>query len=460
MTELSTPRGRGVLPLLLLSGVVIAVVLGLARGVWLTNLHNGVLGLAFTAVGAWLLRERPGQRLGRLFLATGVVETVMFYGRQVGHSPTGSIGEEWWAWLGVWPLAIGVGLTTLCVLLFPDGRLPTPRWRWVVAVLGVALAVSALLSALWPVEYADAGIARPHPFTVPGGSVATSVWSALAHPSYAVCQLLWLVAVVIRWVTSGPLVRRQLAVLVGPVAVAAITLVAGLALWDTPTPGVLAACLVPVGAGWAVIHGRNLAAYKALTWLSRTHGEGSDLPGELARTIADALGAEAAAVWVGDEDALVAVGTWPETGAEVEPIGLTGLCGTEVIVRTVVRGGVVRGALTANRTGAQPLSPSENRLLADLAGQAGLVIEHLSVTDLLEQQAHRRLPQLTARENEVLELMARGLSNAAICEQLHLSIKTVEPVVSSIFTKLGLQAESSSNRRVLAVVEFLRSREA
>jgi len=154
------------------------------------------------------------------------------------------------------------------------------------------------------------------------------------------------------------------------------------------------------------------------------------------------------------------VGTWPETGAEVEPIGLTGLRGTEVIVRTVVRGGVVRGALTANRTGAQPLSPSENRLLADLAGQAGLVIEHLSVTDLLEQQAHRRLPQLTARENEVLELMARGLSNAAICEQLHLSIKTVEPVVSSIFTKLGLQAESSSNRRVLAVVEFLRSREA
>ena len=144
----------------------------------------------------------------------------------------------------------------------------------------------------------------------------------------------------------------------------------------------------------------------------------------------------------------------------MEPIGLTGLRGTEVIVRTVVRGGVVRGALTANRTGAQPLSPSENRLLADLAGQAGLVIEHLSVTDLLEQQAHRRLPQLTARENEVLELMARGLSNAAICEQLHLSIKTVEPVVSSIFTKLGLQAESSSNRRVLAVVEFLRSREA
>lgn len=456
----ATPQRRGLLPLLFLSGVVIAVVLGLARGVWVSNLHNGVLGLAFTAVGAWLLRERPGQRLGRLFLATGVVEALMFYGRQVGHAPTGASGEQWWAWLGVWPLALGVGLTTLCVLLFPEGHLPSPGWRWPVGALGVALMVSMTLSAGWPVEYADAGVVLSHPLVLPGGSVADAVWSALAHPSYAVCQLLWLVAVVVRWVTSGALVRRQLAVLVGPVAVSAIALVAGLALWSSPTPGVLAASLVPVGAGWAVIHGRNLAAYKALTWLSRTQGEGHDLPGELAHTIADALGADAAGVWVGDEDALVEAGTWPEIGTELEAVTLADLGGRAEVVRPVTRGGLVRGALTVNRSAAQPLSPSEERLLDDLASQAGLVLEHLTVVDLLNQQQRTGpLPQLTARENEVLELMAQGLSNAAICERLHLSVKTVEPVVSAIFTKLGLHAESSSNRRVLAVVEFLRARE-
>ena len=56
-----------------------------------------------------------------------------------------------------------------------------------------------------------------------------------------------------------------------------------------------------------------------------------------------------------------------------------------------------------------------------------------------------------------LELMARGLSNAAICEELHLSIKTVEPVVSAIFTKLGLHPDAASNRRVLAVLTFVRT---
>lgn len=52
--------------------------------------------------------------------------------------------------------------------------------------------------------------------------------------------------------------------------------------------------------------------------------------------------------------------------------------------------------------------------------------------------------------------MARGLSNAAVAEQLHLSIKTVEPVVGSIFAKLDLHADAASNRRVLAVLAYVR----
>ncbi len=51
--------------------------------------------------------------------------------------------------------------------------------------------------------------------------------------------------------------------------------------------------------------------------------------------------------------------------------------------------------------------------------------------------------------------MAQGLSNRAISEQLHLSIKTVEPIVSSIFSKLRLPADATTNRRVLAVLALL-----
>lgn len=86
------------------------------------------------------------------------------------------------------------------------------------------------------------------------------------------------------------------------------------------------------------------------------------------------------------------------------------------------------------------------------------MIEHLTLAEVVARQSvARSLDALTPREREVLELMARGLSNAAICAELHLSVKTVEPVVSAIFTKLGLHADSASNRRVLAVLAHLRT---
>ena len=45
-----------------------------------------------------------------------------------GHAPGGP-GSAWWGWLGVWPVAVVLALTTLSVLCFPDGRLPSRRWR-------------------------------------------------------------------------------------------------------------------------------------------------------------------------------------------------------------------------------------------------------------------------------------------------------------------------------------------
>ena len=67
------------------------------------------------------------------------------------------------------------------------------------------------------------------------------------------------------------------------------------------------------------------------------------------------------------------------------------------------------------------------------------------------------LESLSERERDVLSLMAQGLSNAALAEALHLSPKTIESYVSSIFTKLGLTPDSREHRRVLAVLTFLRA---
>jgi DNA-binding NarL/FixJ family response regulator len=66
------------------------------------------------------------------------------------------------------------------------------------------------------------------------------------------------------------------------------------------------------------------------------------------------------------------------------------------------------------------------------------------------------LSALTPREREVPGLMAEGKNNAAIARQLWLTEKTVETHVRSILGKLDLPPDADTNRRVLAVVTYLR----
>ena len=66
------------------------------------------------------------------------------------------------------------------------------------------------------------------------------------------------------------------------------------------------------------------------------------------------------------------------------------------------------------------------------------------------------LASLTLREREVLALMAEGRSNSGIAEKLVLSEGTVEKHIASTFIKLSLDTEPGGNRRVLAVLRYLR----
>jgi len=86
------------------------------------------------------------------------------------------------------------------------------------------------------------------------------------------------------------------------------------------------------------------------------------------------------------------------------------------------------------------------------------VIDPTIVSRLVaRKRARGPLDVLTQREREVLALLAEGRSNGAIGEQLFLSRKTVDAHVSQIFTKLDLHESPEQNRRVLAVLTFLRS---
>lgn len=84
----------------------------------------------------------------------------------------------------------------------------------------------------------------------------------------------------------------------------------------------------------------------------------------------------------------------------------------------------------------------------------GTVVDPEVVRTLLQQRASG-IDALTAREREVLGLMAQGLSNAAIAQQLVLSAGAVSKHVAAVFLKLGFMPQDE-NRRVRAVLTWLR----
>jgi DNA-binding NarL/FixJ family response regulator len=91
--------------------------------------------------------------------------------------------------------------------------------------------------------------------------------------------------------------------------------------------------------------------------------------------------------------------------------------------------------------------------------KGGSVVDPALVQELVA--AHRRddpLGLLSAREREVLALMAEGRSNAGVARRLWISEGTVEKHVNSILAKLGLPETDDDHRRVLAVLTFLKAR--
>jgi DNA-binding NarL/FixJ family response regulator len=94
---------------------------------------------------------------------------------------------------------------------------------------------------------------------------------------------------------------------------------------------------------------------------------------------------------------------------------------------------------------------------AQRVADGGSALDPEVVKQLLSPPQGDALAELTAREREVLALMAEGRTNASIAKQLWLTERTVETHVSSILGKLGLSHSVDGHRRVLAVLAYLRA---
>ena len=118
--------------------------------------------LAFATVGALVATRRPRNPLGWILLAAGVSYVVG--GTTVEAVEAGGTGG--WvtlaAWVGAWVWMTGVApVATFGLLLFPDGRLPSPRWWPVAWLAGGGLAAVVIGLALEPGRFADTAIENP-----------------------------------------------------------------------------------------------------------------------------------------------------------------------------------------------------------------------------------------------------------------------------------------------------------
>jgi DNA-binding NarL/FixJ family response regulator len=94
----------------------------------------------------------------------------------------------------------------------------------------------------------------------------------------------------------------------------------------------------------------------------------------------------------------------------------------------------------------------------DRVAHGAAVLDPQVIAELLAgQRRDNALAALTARERELLALMAEGHSNTAIARRLVLSASAVEKHIGNVFTKLGLPPDEAQHRRVLAVLAYLQA---
>jgi hypothetical protein len=99
----------------------------------------------FAVVGLVLAVRRPGNAIGWLFVGMGLVAAVQAFAfeyaaRALVTAPGSLAAAAWMAWLATWTFLLNLPALAFLLLLFPDGRVPSPRWRVVPWLLGSAIA--------------------------------------------------------------------------------------------------------------------------------------------------------------------------------------------------------------------------------------------------------------------------------------------------------------------------------
>ena len=219
---------------------------------------------AFPAVGLAVAWVRPTNPLGWIFLAIGFgIVTSVFgseYAGRAAYVGWDLPAVEIVAWLSGLPWAISSGLAlTFAVLLFPDGRLPGPRWRPVAWLAATVIGLASIGGALDPRSLDGYGVELTHPIPVDGALRDLAI--ILSDGGLLAMLLIGVVCVgslVARFRRARGVERLQIKALLFPVALfllglAAASTVQSDVVWTIALAGL---ATVPVGAGIAILRYR------------------------------------------------------------------------------------------------------------------------------------------------------------------------------------------------------------
>ena len=452
--------------------------------------------LAFAVVGAFVAARRPRNPIGWLFLAEGLAfaagVATSAYAAEATRLGTSSAAANWADWLGAIPGELGF-LFAFAILLFPDGRLPSRRWRllaWML-VLAEALLLAAAVSSGAAMHAQGSKLPSPvalipERITGPVVNVVQTALIPLALAAAVGCVLRYRRSTAdgrhqIKWfvfaglVTAIGLVALGLSVgnplgaflVLGPLlpvgagigimkyrlydidVVISKTLVYGaLAIFITGVYVLVVVVIGSVGAGLAttasrpglalsilataivaiafqpvrqrfehlanrLVYGQRATPYEMLSAFSARMGGAyatEDLLPRLARMLAEGTAAAHAQVWLRHDDELRPAASWPPDSPPasrvlVEGAG-PGIAGEQLVL--VRHQGEVLGALSVVRRRDDPVTPAQDKLLAELAAQAGLVLRNVRLTaelvTRLDELSASRQRIVTAQDQERLRI--------------------------------------------------------
>jgi signal transduction histidine kinase len=182
-----------------------------------------------------------------------------------------------------------------------------------------------------------------------------------------------------------------------------------------------------------IVYGERATPYEVLSEFSERVGEAyadEDVLPRMARVLGEGVGAERADVWLAIDRELRDVAVWPADAEPMEPVAMANgtvppLVGADRVY-AVTQAGELLGALAVAKRASDPLSPADDKLIADLAAQAGLVLRNVRLTEDLKARlaelkaAQRRIVHAQDHERRRLE---RNIHDGAQQQLVALSVK-------------------------------------